>query len=222
MKSKRAIILALALSLAPACGEAVADPNDGPQGDQPPTGDAPIVDWTDSSKVLELGDGWTVAACEGDAPLLCVSKDGVAQGGVEAASYDLDSIPDIDPEDDVDTQLRALAEGFMQAIGTDRAEGCGPDYVFEPIEPTPFVLANLPGMVYGFVGTMPDGRPSELNLQYATVIDAQIVTVAAIAYDEGGCPGRDDLGGFTTESLVSFRPYLEEVFHESPLPSLTD
>ncbi len=220
MKSSNAIAVALAFSLSTACGAAVADPTDGTQGDRPPTSDALIVDWVDPSRALDVGDGWTVAACEGDAPLLCVSRDGVVQGGVEASAYDLASIPNIDPEDDVDAQLRALVEGFTEAIGSDRAEGCGPDYVFEPIAPTPFVLANLPGTAYGFVGTMPDGRPSELNLQYATIVEDQIVTIVAIAYDEGGCPGRDDLGGFTSATLAEFKPYLEEMLNESPLPYL--
>lgn len=214
--------LLLSLAIASACGDPVADPGEVPQGDRPPTGDSSIVDWEDPTKVVEVGGGWTIAACHGDAPILCVSKDGVAQGGVEATSYDIGALPHVDPEADSDAQLRSLAEGFTEAIGSDRSEGCGPDYRFEPIGPEAFVLGNTPGLAFGFQGTMSDGRPSELNLQYATIVGDRIVAITAIAYDEDGCPGRDDLGGFTSEMLAEFRPHLEEVLPESPLPSLED
>ena len=84
--------------------------------------------------------------------------------------------------------------------------------------PQPITLGDTPGISFGYIGTMRDGSPSELNLQYAAVVGDQIVSIVAIAYDEG-CPGRDDLSGFRSSELAEFRPYLEEVLTTTPLPS---
>jgi hypothetical protein len=191
-----------------------------PEPDQPQNGIGLIVDWSDPSRVLELDEGWTIQACEGDAPLLCVEEEGVHAGLVEGLAYPIESYPDLDPTADTDTNLGAVARGFLESLRSDRSDGCGADYDFQPIEPEPFVLANTPGMVYGFVGTTSSGDPSELILQYATIVGDQIVLIVAAAYDEGGCPGRDELGAFESEALFRFRPYLEMVLHESPLPDL--
>lgn len=187
----------------------------------PPTSVPPMVDWHDSEAVASLADGWTVQACEGEALLLCVSRNGSPVGTVEALSYPVESFPDIDPDADTSSQLRTLADGFFEALGSDRADGCGPDYEFEAIPGRDFKLGWTPALAYGFTGTMPDGQPSELNLQYATIVGDQIVSIVATAYDEGGCPGRDDLSGFTSKDLAAFRPHLEKVLESSPLPEIT-
>jgi hypothetical protein len=100
--------------------------------------------------------------------------------------------------------------------------GCGPDYGFDPFPVEDFVLGGTPGVSFGFLGTMPSGKPSELNLQYATIVGDRVLSIVAIAYDEGGCPGRDELSGFDSVTLRDFRPRLEEVLHESPLPNLVE
>jgi hypothetical protein len=190
------------------------------QPDPPVEGDAPIVDWTDPGKTVTFDDGWTIHACEGDAPLLCVEREGVAVGAVEALAYPVESLAWFDPSSGSDENLAALAEDFARVLGSDRASGCGNDYVFEPFSPEPFVLANTPGIFFGFSGTMPDGDPSELNLHYATLVEDRIISIVAGAYDEGGCLGRDELSGFNTADLAELRPHLESALHESPLPEL--
>lgn len=191
-----------------------------PLPDQPPGDSAPIVDWTDPDKTVTFDNGWTVHACEGDAPLLCVEKHGTAIGVVEALAYQVDSLEWFDPALSRDQNLSALAEEFARALGSDRALGCGSDYVFDPFSPEPFVLSNTPGVFFGFSGTMPDGDASELILQYATLIEDRIISIVATAYDEGGCPGRDELGGFQTAQLAEFRPHLEAMLYQSPLPEV--
>ena len=44
--------------------------------------------------------------------------------------------------------------------------------------------------------------------------------IVAAAYDEGGCPGRDDTSGFDSATLHAFEPFLEIVLADSPLPDL--
>jgi hypothetical protein len=188
--------------------------------DVPPTGVGAIVDWEDPSKFAELEGGWAVRACEGEAPLLCVERAGQTVGLVEAMSYPIASFEDLDPNGDRDENLDRFAAGFVEAIGSDRVLGCGAEYGFDPFPVEDFVLGGTPGVSFGFVGTLPDGSSSELNLQYATIVGDQIVSIVAIAYDEGGCPGRDELSSFDTATLSEFRPLLEEVLHESPLPEV--
>lgn len=44
--------------------------------------------------------------------------------------------------------------------------------------------------------------------------------IEANGYDEDGCPGRDELSGFTSVGLAEFRRYLEQVLRASPLPAV--
>lgn len=186
--------------------------------DPDPDVDAPILYWNDSSRTTELGNGFTASACPGDAPLLCVFKDGEQVGYLEALAFPIESFPDLDPDGDTDTTLARFADGFFDDMAADRATGCGTDYVFERIDPEPIVLGNTPGIVFGFAGSMPNGDPSEYNLQYATIVGDTILTTVAAAYDEGGCPGRDELSGFRSADLIELRPHLEPALYESPLP----
>ncbi|HJR87689.1 MAG TPA: hypothetical protein VJ930_08555 [Acidimicrobiia bacterium] len=181
-----------------------------------------MVDWEDPAKVAELDGGWVVRACEGEAPLLCVERSGQTVGVVEAMSFPIASFDDLDPNGDPRENLELFAAGFVAAIGSDRELGCGADYGFDPLPVKDFVLGGTPGVSFGFVGSMPDGEPSELNLQYATIVGEEILSIVATAYDEGGCPGRDDLSSFDTATLSEFRPRLEEVLHESPLPDVVE
>lgn len=188
---------------------------------RPPEGDGAVLNWEDSSQRLELDGGWVVAACEGEAPLVCVGRDGVAVGTLEATSYPIDGLPYWDPAVDAQTNLEAVAADYHAVFAEDRPQGCGADYGFETLDPRPFVLGGTPGLAYGFAGTMPDGSPSELHLQYAAVVDDRVVSILAAAYDEGGCPGPDGiLVEFSSEVLREFQAHLETLLGDSPLPAV--
>ena len=186
--------------------------------DPDPDVDTPILYWNDSSRTTNLGRGFTASACPGDAPLLCVFKDGEQVGYLEALAFPIASFPSLDPDADTDTNLALFADGFFDDMAADRATGCGDEYMFERIDPERIVLGKTPGIVFGFAGTMPNGDPSEYNLQYATIVGDTILTIVAAAYDEGGCPGRDELSAFRSADLIELRPHLEPALHESPLP----
>ncbi len=205
------LLLACAVALAACSAAESASP-----GPPEPVG---TVDWDDPAQVARFDGGWSVRACEGDAPLLCVERDGLVVGIVEAASYELASFSDLDPAASADANLRALAAGFVDTFRTDRAAGCGADYRVDPVEPAPFRLGDTEGLAFGFAGTRDDGRPSEMSLQYAAITGDRIVSVAAVAYDEGGCPGRDDLSSFDTATLTEFRPMLETILSSTPPPA---
>lgn len=195
-----------------------------PSTTPPPTSTTPTtavpvtIDWTDPDTVTELGEGWSVTACEGGATLLCVSRDGSEAGVVEALAYPLGSFEGYDPAATPADTLAFIANDFLASMEGDRKAGCGEDYHFEASPPRDFILAGLPGISYGFAGALGDGSPSELNLQYATLVDENLVLVVAAAYDEGGCPGKDGLLSFDSTGLADFRPHLEQLLEASPLP----
>lgn len=169
------------------------------------------VRMNDPSQVATIEGGWTVSACDGEAPLLCVVKGGAVVGIIEMLRFPAASFDSVDPAADLETNIAAVAADFLQAIGADRAAACGPDYRFEPLDIVPVAFADQPAFRYGYRGTMADGSPSELNLQFATITDDEIILVTAIAYDAGGCPGRDDLAAFDTETLLDLEDEIEVV-----------
>lgn len=210
-------LLAAVLISSCSAGFIPPDSTDGVEPGEPADGVA-VVDWTDPSKPVVLEDGWTVHACEGDAPLLCVEAGGTHVGVVEALFFPVESFEALDPRADLEANLGALAQDFIESFRTDRASGCGSDYGFRPLEPEPFVLANRSALAYGFEGTTSNGDPSELILQYATIENGHVVLIVVAAHDEGGCPGRDELSGFDSSTLSRFRPHLERLLRQSPLP----
>ncbi len=183
-----------------------------------PAGSAGLIQWSDPAHTADLGGGWTARVCDAGGDLLCVEKDRVAAGTVEARSLPLSSFKDLNSEAATSVKLNAVAEGFHESVGSDRTAACPTDYSVEILGPERFRLAGDPGMFYGFVGTLGDGAPSELNLQYASIVGDQVVVLAAIAYDEGGCPGRGGLSNWDSIALSEFRPFLEPALEDSPLP----
>jgi len=179
---------------------------------------APVVDWDDRDMTVILPDGWTVEHCEGDAPLLCVAKDGEVVGVIERFIADPTTYDSYDPAGDDETNLRNIAVTFVDAFAMDRASGCGTDYVLEPLEPAVIDMGGDPGLVYGFRGTLGDGTASEYNLQYGTISYGRLIFLVAAGYDEGGCPGRDDTISFDSATLEEFRPHLEVLLADSPPP----
>ena len=162
------------------------------------------IDWDDRAMTVELADGWTATHCEGSAPLLCVALDGEVVGVVERFIADPHTYSAYDHEADDDTNLRSIAANFVEAFVADRAAGCGEGYVLEPFEAQTFDWGGTDGLSYGFRGTSEHGTPSEYNLQYSTISHGRLIFLVAAAYDEGGCPGKDDRIGCDTATLEAF------------------
>lgn len=177
-----------------------------------------VIDWEDRTVVATLPEGWSVTGCEGSAPLMCVSRDDEVVGLLEAFLASPSTFEIWDPTADDETTLRAIAANYVSTFVEDRAVGCGAGYVVEPLEPRPIVLGGTPGLTYGFRGTAEDGTPSELHIQYAAISADRLIVVTAAAYDEGGCPGKDDLISFDTATLEGFAPHLDRLMEASPLP----
>jgi hypothetical protein len=177
-----------------------------------------VFDWDDRSASLDFGDGWTVGHCEGEAPLVCVSRDGDLVGVLELFIADPLTYTAFDPAADDERNLRAIGADFVDAFQTDRASGCGADYVVEALEPRAIEMGGNPALAYGFRGALGDGSASEHNLQYATLSHGRLIFLVGAAYDEGGCPGKDDMVSFDSTTLAAFQPHLEAMLEASALP----
>ncbi len=184
----------------------------------PPIEIPPKIDWENPDNPVSVGVGWTVARCEGDAPLLCVARDGGLVGTVEWFISDPHTYEVYDPSRHDEANLQAMAADFMDSFTVDRAAGCGAEYVVEAIQPELIELRDGTGLVHGFRGTNSDGTPSELHLQYRAFSEGRLILLAASAYDEGGCPGTDGLVPFDSAGLEAFRAHLELLLSLSPLP----
>lgn len=184
-----------------------------------PAGPAPrgTLAWGDPRAVVDAGDGWMLSACEGGAPLVCVRRDGVEVGTVEALRFPVVSFH-LGGGGQLD--LDALAVDFVEGFVADRAAGCGDGYRVEALGAGPATVAGSVGLRFGFVGTTAAGESSELHLHHAVVDGDDVVIFAAGAYDEGGCPGRDELSGFDSASLRAAQPYLEAAISRFPLPPI--
>ena len=211
------LLLVVAVGVVTACGSSEEPTPSAPSAPSPAA--AEPVDWNDPTRVVSLDDGWTIAACEGSGPFLCVSRHGTVAATLEMIRFPIASFDVVDPAADLETNIRAIADDFVRVIGEDRAATCGSDYVFDPLELEMFSFADQPAYRYGYRATLADGSPSELNLQYTTIVGEELVLVTAIAYDEDGCPGRDDLSGFDTPMLTELQPALEAVLRATPLPA---
>ena len=213
-----ALAFAIAVALA-ACGERQTPAGGDTDTDTDPP--APAVDWLDPSLRVDLGDGYQLAHCPGDAPIQCITHDGQPAGLLELASYPLGSLAEVEAnrEQGERAALRAHVEDFVDSLEEDRATGCGPDYRLRA-EPPKFVATSDGLLVrYGFSAGVGDVT-TERTLQWAGIRGEELTLLSITAIDEGACVPRDELES-TTADLAALEPHLRRLVEASPLPSAT-
>lgn len=191
----RAAALAIALAVVAACsggGDTTTAPTV-PVADSTVTAD---VDWAARTVTVTGVDGYDIDFCEGEAPILCVTRGGEWIGGIELLSFSGGTLLD-----DVD---RWFAD-FVTSMGDDRRMGCDPAYEIEgdDLEPASFAAAD--GHRYGFTGRI-DGRVVERVIGYAADIDGttHLLTMNALADD--GCLARE--GELPVDAVDDLEPVL--------------
>lgn len=170
-------------------------------------------------------EGWQVQPCEGEAPLLCVSRDQEMLGAVELGVYPLDNHTEFQailaelgvepgvalPPDEAHAALSALAENYLAVIREDR-QFTFPDDPFIPIGPEPVQVGQLPGMSVGFVHENSAGEVLERYLSY-TAFDGHVIYWLTAPYDPA------NITTFVSdEALTEFEPYLREIVAGLLLP----
>lgn len=173
--------------------------------------------WDAAAPPVDLPGGWRVVDCDGDAPLLCVERDGGTVGTLELNSFPLaDDLAAAEGEA-VRSALRDFALSRHDAIAEDRRNGCGDDYVVEAEPATEVLMAGQPGVRYGFRG-VEGGVTTEHVVSYATVAADQLWIVVADGAAADGCMGDAELTLFDPEVLREFLPLLDRVVSGTPLP----
>ena len=164
-------------------------------------------DWL-APQPIAIGNDWTIADCEGDGPLLCLTHEDGRYAKVEYLRFVSPAGTDVD----------AHAQRFFEDFTTDRRQGCGEGYqmVQEPV----LHLESKDGPVvrYGFSGGFGGsaGSITERTIQWAGARGDGLVLVTLSAYDPGACISPEGEG--TLDSLEEVLPGLSALVEKAGLP----
>ncbi|MEH2245545.1 hypothetical protein [Nostoc sp.] len=176
---------------------------------------------------------WQVAACKGNAPLLCVSSKGELLGTVEINVYPLANNEDfqkklivagIPPGSQVDYQsseyqtqvlsaLKAWVADHYAAFAKDRQREYGKDITFSAYPPQPVPVGKLQGIRYGFAELKQQGGVEEQHIGHVA-FDGTKLYVITTAFDIGMQTGKFE----KLENLAIFQPYLYAIAADLRLP----
>ncbi|MBG1243517.1 hypothetical protein [Nostoc sp. NZL] len=176
---------------------------------------------------------WQVAACEGNAPLLCVSSKGKRLGTVEINIYPLVNNEDfqkklvaagIPNSSQVDYQsskyqtqvlpaLKAWVADHYAAFAKDRQGEYGKEISFSAYPPQPVTVGKLQGIRYGFAGLKQQGEVQEQHIGHVA-FDGSKLYVITTAFDPGTQTGKFE----KLENLAIFQPYLYAIAADLRLP----
>lgn len=179
---------------------------------------AEVPDWLARDLSVDLGGGFQLAHCEGDAPVLCFSSDGEQRGIIELSSFPVSSLPEVEealPRGEK-AALEAHVDDYVASLRADRVAGCGDGYTVTPL---PVQVADGPeGSVisYGFTGARRGEAVSERTVQWAAIRGDQLVLLNLSGYDEGACVPAEGEG--TVRDVVAVERWLRPVAEANPLP----
>ncbi|MEH2026485.1 hypothetical protein [Nostoc sp.] len=176
---------------------------------------------------------WQVAACEGNAPLLCVSSKGKRLGTVEINVYPLANNEDFQKKlvaagiptgSQVDYQsskyqtqvlsaLKAWVTDHYAAFAKDLQGKYGKEIVFSAYPPQPVPVGKLQGIRYGFAGLKQQGGVQEQHIGHVA-FDGTKLYVITTAFDTNTQTGKFE----NLENLAIFQPYLYAIAADLHLP----
>lgn len=195
------VTLVLAVVLLPSAGRAAV----------------PAVDWSALPTTPQAAPGgFTIEACAGDAPLLCVQEGDQAQGLVEHLAFTLDSFDELarDIAAGVSVHDALLAEigRFSRAVREDRVATCPDTYTFQTAPTVSAVVAGNEGVRYGFSVLGERGNLVERGVGFMTLrttAEGTMVSVlAASELNDGACVDSSGTLPFTDGGLGRFVPTL--------------
>jgi hypothetical protein len=168
-----------------------------------------VVDWRQRAATLAV-PGWTIAFCEGDAPMLCIERDGRHAGVVEAITGPLDAYTGLQRAliegATLEEALAQAGEQLAQIVREDRRALDGEyDVVSEP--PVPVRVAGWEGVRTGLRVTR-QGDTIERYVQYrAAVAETFVLLTAAgaVGVDRTRAPTAE----FALRDLEDFGPVLD-------------
>ncbi len=209
------------------------------QSSSPPTTFAKTVTqiegntWKQILGTTPTPNGWKIAPCEGNAPLLCVSSQEEIVGTVEIGVYPVKDNPKfqkhltdagIPLDSQVDyqspeyqnqllTALKAWVADLNTTFAKDRQDTYKDQIIFSAYPPQPASVGQLQGIRYGFVGIKPGGGVQEQHISHVA-FDGKSMYVITTAFDPDSITGKFE----ELENLAIFQPYLSAIAADLNLP----
>ncbi len=180
-----ALLLSACAGDTTASPDPTATPSPTPSASDGPSGES--VDWSSPDAEQDLGDGWHAARCEGDAPQICIERDGTGVGTVEYLAFPIADPPATDDSSAMVAWLRERADDFATFLTTDRAAGCGEDYLVSFDEHASIQTDQGTWLRYAFTGTDADGTVVERGVAFLAVHGHVQTVLAANAYAPDAC-----------------------------------
>ncbi|MHC5672327.1 hypothetical protein [Nostoc sp.] len=176
---------------------------------------------------------WQVAACKGNAPLLCVSSKGELLGTVEINIYPLAKNEDFQKKllaagiptgSQVDyksykyqthvlSALKAWVADDYAAFLKARQSEYGKQILFSAYPPQPVPVGKLQGIRYGFTGLNQQGGVQEQRIRYVAFGGSKVYVMTT-----GFAPGTQTGKFEKLENLAIFQPYLDAIAADLRLP----
>jgi hypothetical protein len=144
-----------------------------------------VLDWASrTGEVAALG--WTAEFCEGDAPLLCVARDGAYVGSVELLRWPLHEVPAaaavLARGGSVYQALAFAAADLLGVLEADRRIGYGPGYTTVGDVPAVLAVSGGSGLRSGYSGIF-EGRVRERTIQYRVILGDTVFLLSATAVE---------------------------------------
>lgn len=172
----------LAAVTAIVCAACGGGPSVEPTPDPTPAPSPVSVDWTrlDDLRPIDVG-GFRIMDCDGDAPLVCIERDGETVGVVELLVHPAD------PPEDANDPLASRLEGHQRTFRADRTASCPAGWRFEPAPRRDLTVAGRRGIRGGFSVFNAAGTEVEREVVYFALDGDRMITIAATALAEGAC-----------------------------------
>ena len=142
--------------------------------------------WVWGVDTVDLGDGYRLGPCSGDADqFACISRDGALLGAAERLALPVDTFPALAGVDDPVESIAVIAADFVTTFSADRQATC-PDLAFIALEPAQVTVARTPGLRFGFEEL--DGEVVvERVVQYGARIGGNVTLFNFTAIAPGAC-----------------------------------
>jgi hypothetical protein len=168
-----------------------------------------VVDWASRAVTLEV-PGWTLEFCGGDAPFLCISREGEHLGSMELLAWPTDdyaSMREVLQNGGSGQEAMAAAVADLHAtVEEDRKVGVGAGYELRGDPPVRLPVGGGEGLRSGFLGSV-DGRPMERVVQYRAIQSDSVYLLSANA--SAGAGPRE--GDFPLEGFDELMPLLDRI-----------
>lgn len=173
------------------------------------------TEWIWGIDTIDLGDGYTLGPCDGDADqIACIAFDGTVVGSAEYFRLPVSTFDLLAGIEDPIESIEAIASDYLATFKADRASSC-PELGFESLGPDPVTISRMAGLRYGFLQTNSAQEAVERNLSYG-LRAADVVHIFGFSGNaEGSCVGAE---GMTPEQVEAITPGLDRAVAAVDLP----